>query len=87
MRETHKFFIFATVLDSDVRLAVLVEHLERKVFDVRLDFGVGKFPADETLSVENTWEDRELVNQNVTTYGNLTCCGGSLPLDSSRHHR
>jgi hypothetical protein len=54
VKKTYKFFVFAPVLDSDVWFTGSVDYLEGEVLDVRLDFWVGKLPADKTLGVEDT---------------------------------
>jgi hypothetical protein len=51
---THEFLLFATVLDTDVRLPRLVEDLKGEVLEIGLHLEIIEFAADETLGVEDT---------------------------------
>ena len=51
---TYEFFILATVGNLDVRLASLVNDLEREVLDIGLDFSIAELATNETLRVEDS---------------------------------
>lgn len=55
--QTYKFLVLATILNPNVRLAGLVKDREGEVLDIGLNFGLGEFTANETLSIEDTGED------------------------------
>jgi hypothetical protein len=50
---THEFFVFAMILDTDVRLPKLVENPEEEVPDFGLHPGIIEFAADETFGTED----------------------------------
>lgn len=54
--QTHEFLLLTTILDLNVRFSGLVRDLKGEVFDIRLDFSISKFAADEALSIEDTGE-------------------------------
>ena len=55
-RDAYKFFLLATVFNTDVRLATLAEDLKREMLDIRLNLGIIKFASDETFRIEHTAE-------------------------------
>jgi hypothetical protein len=61
----YEFLVFATVLNSNVRLAALVQDLEWEVLDIGLHFCVFELPTDETLGVE----DPKIGGVNKTSLG------------------
>jgi len=54
--QTYEFLLLASVLNLDIRLAVLVDYLEGGVPDIALRFEIGESTADETLDIEDTGE-------------------------------
>jgi hypothetical protein len=63
--QTHEFLILATILDSDVWLASLVDDLEGEVLDIGLHFLIREFATDETLGVEDTGEGDQYVDRPI----------------------
>ena len=53
-------------MDPDVWLAGLVEDLEGEVLDIGLDFCIGEFTANETLSIEHAGGDDQDVDRLMT---------------------
>ena len=50
---TYEFLGFASVLDRNIGLSSLVDHLEGKVLDIGLHFDIVELATNETLGTED----------------------------------
>ena len=54
MKDTYEFFLIATVFNTDIGFAILAEHLEREVLDIKLNLGIVELATNKTFCIENT---------------------------------
>ena len=50
---TYEFLGFASVLDRNIGLSILVDHLEGKVLDIGLHFDIIELATNKTLGTED----------------------------------
>jgi hypothetical protein len=53
-RNTYKFFLFITVFNTDIGLAILVKDLEWEMLEIRLDLCIIELASDETFYIKYT---------------------------------
>ena len=53
-RDRYKFFLFTTMSNTDVGLAVLVKDLEWEILEIGLDHCVIELASHETFHIKNT---------------------------------
>ena len=53
-RDKYKFFLFITVFNTNIGLAILAKDLEWEMLDIGLDLSIIKFASDETFYIKYT---------------------------------
>ena len=67
-RNPYEFLLFSSIFNTDIWFALVAEHLEREVLDIRLNLGIVELATNKTFSIEDTRIQILILSENMKRY-------------------